>query len=44
MMRSHLGGYSFAALTILAIHADMTGAAVFCAIATALTWKGHRTR
>ncbi|MFI6653189.1 hypothetical protein ACIBI8_37070 [Streptomyces sp. NPDC050529] len=43
-MRSHLGGYSFAALTLLALYADMGGVALLCGIATALTWKGHRTR
>ncbi|WP_406425716.1 hypothetical protein OH809_44965 (plasmid) [Streptomyces sp. NBC_00873] len=43
-MRSRLGGYAFAALTLLAIYADMTGPAVVCAALTALTWKGSRSR
>ncbi|MFF1916120.1 hypothetical protein ACFVYE_31950 [Streptomyces sp. NPDC058239] len=43
-MRSRLGGYAFAALTLLAIYADQAWPALFCLAATALTWKGHRTR
>jgi hypothetical protein len=43
-MRSRLGGYAFAALTLLAIYADMTGPALICAGLTALTWKGNRKR
>ncbi|MEE1812603.1 hypothetical protein [Streptomyces sp. BE133] len=43
-MRSHLGGYGFAALTLLAIYADMAWPALVCLAATALTWKGHRPR
>lgn len=42
-MRSQLGGYAFAALTLLALYTNQGGAALLCAAATALTWKGHRT-
>lgn len=43
-MRSRLGGYAFAALTLLALYANQTVPAILCAAATALTWKGHRNR
>ncbi|WP_329203936.1 hypothetical protein [Streptomyces sp. NBC_01435] len=43
-MRSHLGGYTFAALTLLAIYINTTGPALVCAAVTALTWKGHQPR
>ncbi|MFJ1827463.1 hypothetical protein [Streptomyces sp. NPDC088178] len=44
LMRSHLGGYGFAALTLLAIYAAQPGPAAICAALTALTWKGHQPR
>lgn len=43
-MRSHLGGYSFAALTLLALYAELAAPTFICAAVTAITWKGHRTR
>ncbi|WP_405682836.1 hypothetical protein [Streptomyces sp. NBC_01238] len=42
--RSHLAGYGFATLTLLAIYTDQAWPALFCLAATALTWKGHRNR
>lgn len=43
-MRSHLGGYTFATLTLLALYTNQAGPALLCAAATAITWKRHRTR
>ena len=38
-MRSHLGGWVFAALTVIALFAGQATPALLCAIATAITWK-----
>ena len=36
--------YGFLTLTLLAICTAQTTPAIVCAVATAITWKGHRTR
>lgn len=43
-MQRHLGGYGFAVLGLLALYADMIWPALGCAVASTLTWKGHRPR